>query len=312
MGEHIEMSLTQTMPIMINQTVAMFLMMAVGIVLFKTKRLDNQGAAQMANVALYVAGPAITITAFATTFDAEKLVAGGLCMLLTVLFTLGSATIGWLVYRDRQRISQMGIMISNMGFMGIPLVQAVLGEEYVFYVSACIAAQIPITFTYGTWLISQDKSEVSPKRILSNPAIIAVFVGVALFFASIELDGIAKATASGLSGLNTGLAMIVLGSYLAQADLRGILRNKNLYLTHFIRLVVVPLIIVAILWVMPLSTPIKLTLLIAFAAPSGTVTAIFPQMFNKDYRFGAGLVSSSTLLSLLTMPIMLSIGLMVV
>lgn len=311
MGEHIEMSLTQTMPIMINQTVAMFLMMAVGIVLFKTKRLDNQGAAQMANVALYVAGPAITITAFATTFDAEKLVAGGLCMLLTVLFTLGSATIGWLVYRDRQRISQMGIMISNMGFMGIPLVQAVLGEEYVFYVSACIAAQIPITFTYGTWLISQDKSEVSPKRILSNPAIIAVFVGVALFFASIELDGIAKATASGLSGLNTGLAMIVLGSYLAQADLRGILRNKNLYLTHFIRLVVVPLIIVAILWVMPLSTPIKLTLLIAFAAPSGTVTAIFPQMFNKDYRFGAGLVSSSTLLSLLTMPIMLSIGLMV-
>ena len=311
MGEHIEMSLTQTMPIMINQTVAIFLMMAVGIVLFKTKRLDNQGAAQMANVALYVAGPAITITAFATTFDAEKLVAGGLCMLLTVLFTLGSATIGWLVYRDRQRISQMGIMISNMGFMGIPLVQAVLGEEYVFYVSACIAAQIPITFTYGIWLISQDKSEVSPKRILSNPAIIAVFVGVALFFASIELDGIAKATASGLSGLNTGLAMIVLGSYLAQADLRGILRNKNLYLTHFIRLVVVPLIIVAILWVMPLSTPIKLTLLIAFAAPSGTVTAIFPQMFNKDYRFGAGLVSSSTLLSLLTMPIMLSIGLMV-
>ena len=311
MGEHIEMPLTQTMPIMINQTVAMFLMMAVGIVLFKTKRLDNQGAAQMANVALYVAGPAITITAFATTFDAEKLVAGGLCMLLTVLFTLGSATIGWLVYRDRQRISQMGIMISNMGFMGIPLVQAVLGEEYVFYVSACIAAQIPITFTYGIWLISQDKSEVSPKRILSNPAIIAVFVGVALFFASIELDGIAKATASGLSGLNTGLAMIVLGSYLAQADLRGILRNKNLYLTHFIRLVVVPLIIVAILWVMPLSTPIKLTLLIAFAAPSGTVTAIFPQMFNKDYRFGAGLVSSSTLLSLLTMPIMLSIGLMV-
>lgn len=311
MGEHIEMSLTQTMPIMINQTVAMFLMMAVGIVLFKTKRLDNQGAAQMANVALYVAGPAITITAFATTFDAEKLVAGGLCMLLTVLFTLGSATIGWLVYRDRQRISQMGIMISNMGFMGIPLVQAVLGEEYVFYVSACISAQIPITFTYGIWLISQDKSEVSPKRILLNPAIIAVFVGVALFFASIELDGIAKATASGLSGLNTGLAMIVLGSYLAQADLRGILRNKNLYLTHFIRLVVVPLIIVAILWVMPLSTPIKLTLLIAFAAPSGTVTAIFPQMFNKDYRFGAGLVSSSTLLSLLTMPIMLSIGLMV-
>lgn len=305
------MSVAQTMPIMVNQTVAMFLMMAVGIVLYKTKRLDNQGAAQMANVALYVAGPAISITAFATSFDAAKLVEGSMCMLLTVLFTLGSAGLAWLVYRDRQRISQMAIMVSNMGFMGIPLVQAVLGEEYVFYVSACIAAQIPITFTYGIWLISQDKNEVTPRRILTNPAIIAVFVGIVLFFGSVELDGIAAATVSGLSGLNTGLAMIVLGSYLAQADLRSILRNKNLYLTHCIRLIVVPLIVVAILWAMPLSMPIKLTLLIAFAAPSGTVSAIFPQMFNKDYRFGAGLVSSSTLFSLLTMPVMLGIGLMV-
>ena len=80
--------------------------------------------------------------------------------------------------------------------------------------------------------------------------------------------------------------MIVLGSYLAQADLRSILRNKNLYLTHSIRLVVVPLIIVAILWVMPLSTPIKLTLLIAFAAPSGTVTADVQQ--GLSVRGGAG------------------------
>lgn len=299
------------MPIMVNQTIAMFLMMAVGIVLYKTKRLDNQGASQMANVALYVAGPAITISAFATTFDADKLIAGGVCMLLTWVFTLGSAAIAWLIYRDRQLISQLGIMISNMGFMGIPLVQAVLGDEYVFYISACIAAQIPITFTYGIWLASQDRAQVSPKRVLSNPAIIAVFVGVVLFLCSFELTGVSQAAVSGLSGLNTGLAMIVLGSYLAQADLRSILRNKNLYLTHAVRLLVVPLAIVAIFAVMPLSTPIKLTLLIGFAAPSGTVTAIFPQMFGKDYRFGAGLVSSSTLFSLLTMPIMLGIGLMV-
>lgn len=311
MGELGRMSLTQTMPIMVNQTIAMFLMMAVGIILFKTGRLDNRGASQMANVALYVAGPAITITAFATTFDMDKLVTGGLCMLLTVAFTLGSAALAWLVYRDRQHISQLGIMISNMGFMGIPIVQAVLGEEYVFFISACIAAQIPITFSYGIWLASQDKNQVSPKRVLSNPAIIAVFVGVVLFLCSFELTGVTKAAASGLAGLNTGLAMIVLGSYLAQADLRSILANKNLYLTHLIRLVVVPLIIIAVLWVMPLPDPIKLTLLIGFAAPSGTVTAIFPQMFDKDYRFGAGLVSSSTLLSLATMPAMLGVGLMV-
>lgn len=302
-------SLAETMPIMVTQTVAMFLMMGVGVVLVKAKYLDNHGAAQMANVALYVANPAITITAFATTFEMEKLIDGAICMVLTWAFTFVAAVIGWFVYRERQRISQLGIMISNMGFVGIPLVQAVLGEEYVFYVTACIAAQVPITFSYGIWLISQDKEEVSPRRVLTNPAVAAVFVGVLLFLGSVHLPGVVESTASGLAGLNTGLAMLVLGSYLAQADIRGILRNKNLYLTNFLRLLAVPLLVVICMLPLPLPAPIKLALLIAFAAPCGTVTAIFPQMFGKDYRFGAGLVSSSTLLSLITMPCLLGIGL---
>lgn len=305
------MSVAATMPIMVTQTVAMFVMMAVGMILYRAKYLTNEGAAQMASIALYVASPAIIIASLATPFDSARLIEGAICMVLTWVFTIGSACIAWLVYRDRQRVAQLGIMISNMGFMGIPLVQMVLGEEYVFYVSACIAAQVPLTFSYGIWLASQDKTQVSPRRVLTNPAVLSVAVGVVLFLCSIELAGVFDVACDGLGNLNTGLAMIVLGSYLAQADLRSILRTRSLYLTHALRLVAVPLLVIACLMPLPLATPVKLTLLIAFAAPSGTVTAIFPQMFGKDYRLGAGIVSSSTLLSLITMPIMLAIGLVV-
>ncbi len=305
------LSVASTMPIMITQTVAMFLMMAIGIALHEAKYLNRRGAQQLANIAVYVASPAVMLNAFASDFSWDRLVNAGLCAALSVAFTLGSAVIAWLVYHDRQRISQFAIMISNMGFIGIPLVQSVLGEEYVFYVSAAIAAQVPISWTYGIWLVSQDKSLMSPKKVLTNPAVIAVAVGIVLFCCSVNLEGVFQVTATDMGNLNTGLAMLVLGVYLAETDIRSLLRNKTLYLTNFIRLAVIPLAIIAVMALLPIPMEVKLVILIAFAAPCGTTTAMFSQMFGGDYRFGAGLVSMSTLLSLVTMPIMLGIGLLV-
>ncbi len=95
--------------------------------------LRPTGSKQLSNVALYVATPAVILQSLATTFDAAKdLVAGAACMALSFIFTLVSAGVARLYFRDRQRAAQLGITISNMGFMGIPLV-SVLGEEYVFY-----------------------------------------------------------------------------------------------------------------------------------------------------------------------------------
>lgn len=304
------MDMGATMTIMVTQTAAMFLMMAIGIALSQARYLDRAGAQQLASIAVYVATPAVVVNSLATDFSAEKLANAGICAALCVGLTLGSAALAWLVYRDRQRISQFAIMISNMGFIGIPLVQSVLGEEYVFYVSAAIAAQVPISWTYGIWLVSQDKSLMSPRKVLTNPSVIAVAVGVVLFFGSVSLEGVFQVTAADMGSLNTGLAMLVLGRYLAETDFRSILRNKNVYLTNVLRLLVVPLLTIALLAPLPIAMEAKLVMLIAFAAPCGTTTAMFSQMFGGDYRFGAGLVSISTLLSMVTMPAMLFLGLL--
>lgn len=305
------MDMGATMTIMVTQTAAMFLMMAIGIALSQARYLDRAGAQQLASIAVYVATPAVVVNSLATDFSAEKLANAGICAALCVGLTLGSAALARLVYRGRQRISQFAIMISNMGFIGIPLVQSVLGEEYVFYVSAAIAAQVPISWTYGIWLVSQDKSLMSPRKVLTNPSVIAVAVGVVLFFGSVSLEGVFQVTAADMGNLNTGLAMLVLGRYLAETDFRSILRNKNVYLTNVLRLLVVPLLTIALLAPLPIAMEAKLVMLIAFAAPCGTTTAMFSQMFGGDYRFGAGLVSISTLLSMVTMPAMLFLGLLV-
>lgn len=297
--------------IMITQTVAMFLMMAVGIVLIRAKMLDAQSVSRIANIAVYVSTPAVVLNSLATTFDMDRLVGGIWCFSLSALFTAASGVVARLVFRDRKRVAQVGVLVSNMGFLGVPLVESVVGEEYVFYVSACIAAQIPFIWSYGLWLITQDRSTISLRRIVTNPSIIAVVVGVALFLCSVSLTGVLEVAVSDMANLNTGLAMLILGSYLAQTDIRSLLRDTSLYLANFLRLVVVPALCVAVLAVLPLSTPIKLTVLIANSAPCGTTSALFSQLFGGDYRYGAGLVSSSTLLSLVTLPAVLAAGLAV-
>lgn len=300
-----------TVGIMITQTVAMFLMMAIGIVLFRLRMLDNRSVSGLANITLYVSTPAVVIHSLATTFDMERLVGGVWCFALSALFTALSGAVAWLAFRERRRVAQLGILVSNMGFLGVPLVQNVVGEEYVFYVSACIAAQIPFVWTYGLWLITQDRSTISLRRIVTNPSIIAVVAGIVLFLCSVSLTGVLEVAVSDMANLNTGLAMLILGSYLAQTDVRSLLRDANLYLSNLLRLVVVPALCILVLAPLPLSEPVKLTVLIANSAPCGTTSAMFSQLYGGDYRFAAGLVSSSTLLSLVTLPAVLAVGLLV-
>lgn len=303
------MPVAQTMPVMITQVVAMFLMMVIGAVLYRGQLVDNAGSKQLSNVALYVATPAVILQSLATTFDAAKMVAGAACMALSFIFTLVSAGVARLYFRDRQRAAQLGITISNMGFMGIPLVQSVLGEEYVFYISACMAGQVPLIWSYGIWLISQDTSKISLKKIATNPSIVAVVVGIVLFCCSIDLTGVIKVTAQDMGNLNTGLAMLVMGIYLAQTDLRSLVRDRNLYAACALRLLAVPAIVIAVMVLLPIDPIVKLVVVIALSTPCGTVSAMFPQMFGGDYRFGAGLVSVSTLLSLVLMPLVLAASL---
>lgn len=303
------MPVAQTMPVMITQVVAMFLMMVIGAVLYRGQLVDNAGSKQLSNVALYVATPAVILQSLATTFDAAKMVAGAACMALSFIFTLVSAGVARLYFRDRQRAAQLGITISNMGFMGIPLVQSVLGEEYVFYISACMAGQVPLIWSYGIWLISQDTSKISLKKIATNPSIVAVVVGIVLFCCSIDLTGVIKVTAQDMGNLNTGLAMLVMGIYLVQTDLRSLVRDRNLYAACALRLLAVPAIVIAVMVLLPLDPIVKLVVVIALSTPCGTVSAMFPQMFGGDYRFGAGLVSVSTLLSLVLMPLVLAASL---
>ena len=168
--------------ILIKQIIVMLAMMSVGVVLYKIKAVDETGVAQLSNIALYVATPCVVLRALAIPFDAEKISMGVLVMLFFLVIFAVSVVIARFGCGKADRVGSFAVIFSNSGFVGIPLIQGILGDEYVFYVTMTMVVGTITFWTYGVLLMSGDKNEVSVKKILTNPNLIAVVVGMALFW----------------------------------------------------------------------------------------------------------------------------------
>ena len=297
--------------ILIQQIVVMVLMMAVGVALIKTKTINETGVKQMSNIAMYVATPAVIIQAFAIDYNREQLVNGLWVAAFFALALLLSAILARAVCGRADRVGQYAVIFSNTGFVGIPIIQSLLGPEYVFYVTMTMAVGTFALWTYGIYLMSGDASQISFKKIATNPAVIALAVGLVLFFAPVHLPKIADQVLEGMGNLNTGLAMLVLGANLGQSNIGLMVSDVRLYKASALRLLVVPALVLGTLFFMPVSYEIKMVMLIAEATPCGAATSMLAQMFGADYQYGTGLVIMTTLLSMITMPIVLTLAIQV-
>lgn len=296
---------------LIQQILVMLAMMAVGVALVRLKALDDAGVKQLSTIAMYVATPAVIVQSFAITYNAEQLVNALWMGLFYTIALVLSAAIGVVLCGKADRIGRFAVILSNSGFVGIPIIAGLLGQEYVFYVTITMAVSTFFVWTYGVLLISGDKGQVSARKILTNPAVIALAIGLVLFFAPVSLPGIVSQFLSGMANLNTGLAMIVLGANLGTSNLGLLASDRRLYKAIAVRLLVVPAVLVPVLMLMPASFEVRMVLFIVEACPAGALTSMFAQIFGGDYQYATGVVVGSTLLSMATMPIVLMLALAV-
>lgn len=294
---------------LIQQILVMLAMMAVGAVLVRVGMVDEAGTKQLSSIALYVATPAVIIQAFAIEFDAEQLVNALWMGLFFTLALVVSAAIAYLACGKADRVGQFAVIFSNSGFVGIPIISGLLGPEYVFYVTITMAVGTFALWTYGVLLMSGDKSQISMKKIFTNPAVIALFVGLVLFFAPVKLPDMVAQFLAGMGNLNTGLGMLVLGANLGSSNLGLLFTDRRIYKACAFRLLVVPVATILLCMAMPVSAEIRMVLLIVEACPCGAVTSMLAQLYGGDFQYGTGLVIVTTLLSMATMPLVLTLAL---
>ncbi len=295
--------------LLLRQNLVMLVYMMIGYFLYKKKLVSAGGSADIGRILLYIVMPAAILKSYLADFSRERLeglFVSFLAALLSLLLSIAAARIA---FSKEQGIERFGAAFSNAGFIGIPLVQMTLGEEAVFYVSSYVALLNILQWTYGLVTITGDRSLISVKRLRTNPIILSFLAGIALFLLPVSLPETAENVVGTIAAMNGPLAMIVLGVYLGQVPLRSLFSGRVVYRCALVRLIVIPVLTMALLFVFPEKYHmLKLTILIAASAPVGSNVSIFAQLYGQDYMQSVKEVTLSTLLCIITLPLILGIA----
>lgn len=246
------------------------------------------------------------LTRYQMNFSMDKLIELGISFIVSLFAMLIGFFVGKIIFKKEQKIDKFAVGFANAGFIGIPLVTNIIGLDQVFFLSAYLVCFNILSYTYGIYLVSSNKKLITIRSILFNPGIIAVVIGIIIFISPVKLPKFIYDAFNLVGQTNTPIAMILLGTYIAKARIITLFNNKYAYFVCFVKLIVIPIIVLIIFKFLPSNlAEIKKVVLIAMSTPVGLTVPMFSQMYGGDYEYGAKLVGLSTLLSLITIPIIL-------
>lgn len=205
------------------------------------------------------------------------------------------------------RVCVCSASLGNMGFMGIPLLQALMPDypQMQVFASIFFLALNIIMYSLGSWVMTGDNRYMSVKKALVNPAGIAVALGLALLFGRIRLTGQAGDMVSLVGRMSTPICMLILGMRLALTDVRSLLTNKLQYLAVALKLIVFPLLALAVLKILPVEADYVRGVYLLSCVPVGNLVLSFAEMLGEGQQAAANVVLLSTLMSVLSIPVML-------
>lgn len=291
----------------------LFVLIAVGMVITKLKVVTKTGVDQIVDVLLYVVTPCLIVDSFLSVeFNkdtiTELLIAAG-CAILTHIIGIIFALVFLRVKPDAMKsVYRFGVVFSNGGFMSLPLAEAILGEKGVVLVSMYVIVFNIMTWTYGVSLFKSEQ-KASKLKILINPGTIGVIIGLPLFLLSVHMPEIVTKPLEYLSSLNTPLAMLVTGYFLMSANIKSGIRDVKMWIAAALRLLVVPLCCVLLFkYAFGLSGTLLIGCIIPACAPTAVNTMMLSAKFGGDTALASRLLSVTTVLSIITMPLMLMIA----
>lgn len=322
----------------------LFCMMLPGYIIRKAKLGGDDLPLGFTNTILYISQPAMLIVGFFRPYDAELLKNAVTVLVLSFVAHLMFLGISVFFFRKAKehirKVYRFGIVFGNAGYMGIPLMSMVLGDEAAVYASVYIVGFNFFAWSVGCLIYTGDRAYVSPKKMFLNAATIPTFIGIILFVTnsySVLPTGVSGFIEDALNMLKNTVApmsMMVIGMRLADLKLKGAFKDKYLYLGLSLRLIVLPCAVFGILALCKLfgfyNATAFTTVLICSATPVATLTGMFAEKFAPkpdtellkkndlnavDLRETATestvtaskFVSVSTVLSLVTMPLIISL-----
>lgn len=295
-----------------SNVLVLFILVAVGYLCNKIKMLKSESIKDLTNFVLYIVTPCVIINSYQRAFDKQMLVGLGITLAAAFLSFAVNILLSHLFVKDSdkrvEKTLRFGAVFSNCGYMSLPLQQAMLGETGVFYGATYVAVFQIVLWTYGVVVMSGNIKSVSLKKIIINPGVMSTVVGIILFVCSISIPFSVIEPMKHLAALNTPVPMIIVGYHLAGASFK--VKGLSAYVSIVLRLGVFPLLMILGLWLCGVKGDIMVACTIAASAPVAAVTTMFSEKFGGDTSLSATMVSDTTLLSIITMPLVVGFSAM--
>jgi len=314
-----------------KQVAILFVLIGAGMVCRRAKLVDEFAIRGMVNVLILLVTPAIVVECFQRPFDPTMLRQLGLAFVIATAAHLVAIALAYLTARGDERtmpVLRLATVFSNAGFMGIPLEYAILGPKGVFFGIVYVAMFNVFMWSWGLRemkgervkgeRVKGERKALNPftfspfhhLKMFVNPGTVGIAVGLPLFLFSVTLPEIVGKPVKMMADLNTPFAMLVIGYYLAGADLKSLVRIPAVHTAAFVRLVAFPLIVLGGLYLCRgwLDRTMALAMVTAASAPVAAMVTMFASKYGRDVDMSVGLVSGTTILSIFTMPAIIAIA----
>ena len=328
--------------------VALLLIMAIpGIILKKADLVPDGFGKGLSNLVLYIAQPTLIVYSYldCTAQFADiwhNIVLIFVFSIVAHLIFFGASMIFFKRATDaRRRVLRFATIFSNAAFMGIPLIDVMYGSEATIYASIYNITFNLFLWTLGVHLctheridrdgdgdvdiaddiiaIKQRASEVSWTRVLTHPITIASAIGVVCLVGGVNYDSVGgvvmdviESAMGMLKALVAPLSMVIIGIRLAEMKFKGILKDYNMYIFLALRHFLLPLGVLGVVLLIGLVTPISAlvvtVLMMLVSTPAATSATMFAEKYDCDAVYVSRLVAISTILSIVTMPMVISIA----
>lgn len=296
--------------VVFKQVIIMALLVLTGVLCYKLKIIAKESTKSLSSLVLMVVNPLILVVSYQVDFKKELLNGLLWSLILSFISIFLAIILSYILIRkkgERLSIERFSAIYSNCGFMGIPLVNGIYGAEGVFYLTAFMTAFNILVWTHGVFLMKDKFNMKMIAEAFKSPVIIATVIGFLLFILKIKIPETPLKAITYIADMNTPLAMIAAGASIAQTNILKTLKNPRPYLTCALKLVIVPLATALIFSLLPIKSIVSGTVVLASACPAAATCTLFAIRFKKDSFYASELFAVTTLLSIITLPIIMSI-----
>lgn len=295
------------------QMLALLIMIGTGYFMTKTGMMDEHTNSQMSKMIVNVFNPLLMLSSAANSAGLIPLRTMGTVAFIAVGMFAIFILVGMLLSphfdkeKEQRKIFQMMFVFSNLGFIGIPVVSSILGEEYIVYVTEFLLIYTIVFYTYGIALMDGKFSRSSLKSMV-NPGTIFGLTAILIIILGIQLPDFVKTAITYLGNVTSPMALVAVGFTLAHSDLKKIFGQPRLYLFSAIKLLILPLLMLPLLKLVTGDIELISVCIVMFGMPIGNMPLILGNQKGIDGSTCSAAIILTTLLCVLTIPILLTIA----